>query len=371
MSDKAELTPDQARKLVLISQGIHRPRDFGQGIAASQQVLEHLGYIQIDTISVVERAHHHTFWNRVLAYHPDHIDTLVREKKAFEYWSHAAAFLPMKDFRYSLPRKYAIASGDQKYWHNKDTKLAKFILDRISQEGPLRAKDFEHQPRSTASGWWDWKPAKQALERLFMEGELMVVRRQGFQKVYDLTERALPEGVNTLRPDQQEHTRHLIRRYLMANGLGRTNEIAYLLKGYKPKITKTCASMLEERELHEVIVNGDSYFALTGFEHLLKRPLSRKRVCIFSPFDNLLIQRARLRELFGYDYQLECYKPKLKREYGYFVLPILKGREFVARMDAKNDRVNNVLTLKRLHLEVSDAISARDQRKWAQNLEQR
>lgn len=154
-----------AQKLILISQGLHRADAFGRGIQATLKVISQLSYVQIDTISVIERAHHHSVWNRHSTYQKTQLDTLLQQKQIFEYWSHAAAYLPMSDYRFSLPRKHAIAGGE-KHWHNKDKKLSQAILQRISQEGPLQAKDFEHVAAAKNTGWWDWKPAKKALEQL-------------------------------------------------------------------------------------------------------------------------------------------------------------------------------------------------------------
>lgn len=342
------LSPAKARKLVLLCQNVHAAS--GRGNKAVLNAIEQLGYIQIDTISVVERAHHHTLWNRVKTYQPAQLASLVDQKKVFEYWSHAAAYLPMRDYRYSLPRKHAIASGE-KHWHLKDRKLTKLVLERIAQEGPLQAKDFEHQRSDKHTGWWDWKPAKRALEQLFIEGALMVVKRQGFQKIYDLTERVVPSGLDTSMPSAAEYHQHLITNYLTANGIGTPAQIGYLRKGMKPLIQRRCNEMLEDGQLIQVAVNQQDYFALPGVEGLLARPLSRSKVKILSPFDNLLIQRKRTLELFGFDYQIECYVPAKKRQYGYFSLPLLWGQAFAGRLDAKIYRKTGVLQLINLNVE--------------------
>ncbi|NND82986.1 MAG: winged helix-turn-helix domain-containing protein [Gammaproteobacteria bacterium] len=350
------LKPQQARKLALLAQGVHRPRQFGRGLPATRRAIEHLGYIQIDTIAVVERAHHHTMWSRVNNYQLSHLDRLQRDKCIFEYWSHAAAYLPMRDYRFSLPRKHAIASGD-KHWYDKDPKLAKQVLQRIEREGPLQSRDFEHVRRG-ANQWWEWKPAKRALEQLFMEGALMISHREGFQKVYDLTERVLPPNIDTTLPSEEEHHDHLINSYLRAHGLGNATQMGYLLKGQRARLQQRCIDLTEDGQLLEVEVNGESFFVLPDFEQLLAKPLSRNRVAILSPFDNLVIQRKRAVALFGFDYQIECYVPAAKRRYGYFCLPLLWGHRFAGRMDAKIDRSSGVLHVLSLHLE--EGIDARE-----------
>lgn len=349
-----ELSSKQARKIVLLSQGLVETtgKPAASGSAAVLKVIENLGYIQIDSISVLQRAHHHTLWNRVKAYQSAHLEELEAEKKVFEYWSHAAAYLPMRDYRFTLPRKQAIAAGE-KHWHSKDSKLAKAVLKRIQAEGPLQARDFEHKRSVKSTGWWDWKPAKKALEQLFMEGELMVVKRQGFQKVYDLTERIIPKGINTTTPSTTEYHQHLIRRFLTAQGMATPGEIAYLLTGIKGPVKQCCLQMIEDGKLLKVQVKAQEYYALPNVEALLAQSLRRSKVKILSPFDNLVIQRKRTEHLFDFNYQIECYVPAAKRQYGYFSLPLLWGDSFVGRMDAKIDRKTAVLHIHNLHIETT------------------
>ena len=343
------LSLKEAQKIILLSQGIHKENKIGKGKKATFKVIEAINYVQIDSISVIERAHHHSIWNRAENYAPEHIELLLEDKKIFEYWSHAASYLPMVNYRYSLPRKKAIAQGDL-HWFSKDKKSNSLVLERIKAEGPLRAKDFK-DTRETNTGWWDWKPAKKALEQLFMEGELMVVKRLGFQKVYDLTERVLPSNIDNSIPTEDEYFQHLIFNYLKANAVGTPEQISYLLKGFKSSIKKHCMQMCEDGSLITVTVNNQSYFALPTINNLLKQKLSRSKVKILSPFDNLLIQRKRTKELFNYDYQVECYVPANKRKFGYFSLPLLWGRTFAGRMDVKIDRTLGVLNILNLHIE--------------------
>ena len=347
-----ELSKEQARKAVLLGQGLHKNKLLGAGVGATLYAIEKLGYIQIDTISVIERAHHHTLWNRVNGYQHSHLDALVAANKVFEYWSHAAAYLPMRDYRFSLPRKHALANGE-KHFHVNDAKMNKLVLERVTLDGPMQARDFAHSKAKGADGWWQWKPAKVALEQLFMQGDLMICERRGFQKVYDLTERVLPSDVSTSMPSESEFQRHLITTYLSANGIGTAAEIAYLRKGLRAKVERQCQAMLSADELLEVRVAGQKYYALPCLTERLSAVLSRSKVKILSPFDNLLIQRKRTLQLFGFDYQIECYVPAAKRKYGYFTLPILWGQSFAGRVDAKIDRKTGVLYLQNLHVETT------------------
>lgn len=331
----------EARKLALQGQGLHRKDEFGRGLGAAHRAVQRLGYVQIDTISVVARAHLHTLWNRVSNFSDTTLNKLLDRREVFEYWSHAAAYLPMIDYRFSLPRKHQIASG-QRHWHAKNAKLTAEVKRRIQAEGPLKSSDLATQAMPKGTGWWDWKPSKVALEQLFMEGELMVSQRQGFQKVYDLTERVLPSDVITQMPTQTEYAEYLVNRFLVTNGLGTASEIAYLRKGMRTSVQAVCRDLCEAEELVELSVPQlnikESIYALPASLSQLSKPLSRRVVRILSPFDNCVIQRNRLNYLFDFDYQIECYVPAAKRQFGYFVLPILHGHQFAGRVDCKVDR---------------------------------
>ncbi|MGB0866418.1 MAG: winged helix-turn-helix domain-containing protein [Granulosicoccaceae bacterium] len=343
------ITVAQARKLILLSQRL--PGNKHQPTNATLAHLQHLSYVQIDTISVVERAHHHVLWSRNPKYKPQHIDKLVAAGEVFEYWSHAAAYLPMCDFRHSLPRKEAIARGELEHWYPRDDKQIREVLARIRAEGPLKARDFEHDNSLKKPGEWHHKPAKRALTYLFMQGDLMCCRREGFQMVYDLRDRVLPAGVDTRLPSDNEHARHLIGRYLRAQGLGEIKDVAYLRKGIKASLLSAAEQMLEAGELMEVAVNNKPYLALHQQLALLDKRLPMSRACLLSPFDNLVIQRHRMRELFGFDYQIECYVPQAKRQYGYFCLPILWRGRLCARLDCKVNRADKTLKIHSLHVE--------------------
>ncbi len=343
------LSPTQARKLILLSQGLPPSAAKGTALQASFAAIERIGYVQIDTISVIERAHHHTLWNRNRRYQTKHLEQLLQSHDVFEYWSHAAAYLPMRDFRFSLVRKQAIKSGEQDHWYERDLKMQQRVLDRIHDEGPLMAKDFDNGGEQTSD--WNSKPAKRALEYLFMQGDLMVPRRSAFHKVYDLTERVLPAGVDTALPSEDEYLRFLITRFLQANGLGLEREMRYLLKSMQGKLAPILDRLYDSGELQLVAVAGQNYYALNEQLALLDKPLRRNTAAILSPFDNLLIQRERMRALFDFDYQIECYVPAAKRQHGYFCLPVLWDGRLVARLDCKAQRKTGLLAIHQLSLE--------------------
>ncbi|AWX99635.1 hypothetical protein A8139_06230 [Marinomonas primoryensis] len=342
------------RRLALSSQGLLQTSPFGSGMAGARKAVSYLGYVQIDTISVVERAHHHVLHSRVPKFDPSMINKMLIEGDIFEYWSHAAAFLPIDDFRFSLPYKHAIKSGQTHWNKNPDRKLMAELLERVRTEGPLRSRDVETKV-SNRAGWWDWKPAKKALEQLFMEGDLMVKDRVGFQKNYDLTERVFPSSTNVTMPSMEEFVTHMVDQQLRCHGAVSLKGLTYLRRN--TALRNAVKSLVNERLAQDVLEqvqlsSGEVYFIETG---ALERRLPNlsNRLQILSPFDNSVIQRDRLKHLFQYDYQIECYVPEAKRKYGYFSLPLLFRGEFIGRMDCKAHRKIRLLEIKFLHLESS------------------
>ncbi len=340
------------RRLALAAQGLLQAQPFGRGLAGARRAINHLGYVQIDTISVVERAHHHVFHSRVPGFRPAMTNQMLLEGDIFEYWAHAAAFLPMADFRFSLPYKQAIKNGQIHWYSDPDKKLMRELMARIRAEGPLRSRDLETST-SKRAGWWDWKPSKKALEQLYMQGDLMVSNREGFQKSYDLTERVLPPQVNSLMPSAEEFAAHMVDQQLRCHGLVSVKGLTYLRRNNE--LRKAVKALVDERlaqgTLEQVrLSSGETFILQTG---ALESPLPRlsHRMQILSPFDNSVIQRDRLKALFGYEYQLECYVPAAKRQYGYFSLPLLLRDKFIGRMDCKAHRKTSHLEIKLLHLE--------------------
>ena len=340
------------RRLALAAQGLLHAQPYGRGLAGARQAINHLGYVQIDTISVVERAHHHVFHSRVPKFTPAMTNQLLLDGDIFEYWAHAAAFLPITDFRFSLPYKHAIKSGQTHWYKTSDRKLMAELLARIRLDGPLRSRDVETNTIKGA-GWWDWKPAKKALEQLYMEGDLMVCSRAGFQKTYDLTERVLPTGVNYQMPSMQEFATHLVDQQLRCHGLVSLKGLTDLRRNSQLRhaVKVLINERLAQGDLEQVqLSSGEVFILATGaLEHQL--PRLNNRLLILSPFDNSVIQRERLKALFQYDYQIECYVPAAKRQYGYFCLPLLFRGQFIGRMDCKAHRKISQLEIRSLHFE--------------------
>ena len=343
MAPMESLSLKQARRLALAAgTGFHRPP--GRGPAAVGALVERIGFVQIDTISVVERAHHHIVAARLPGYRTDWLG----RAPVFEYWAHAAAYLPWRDFRHTLPRKQRIRERGHD-WFEVEAKLATQVLERIRSEGALMARHFEAAQRT--AGWWDWKPAKRALEYLFMAGELMVTR-QGFQKVFDLTERVLPPGTDTRAPSPREHAAWYVDRSLDAWTLVARDEIGYQRKEHTDEIDGVLREYEDGGRLVRVEVEGlekTPYWVrpadLAAVDPL---PAPKRELRILSPFDPFVIHRRRNNRLFGFDFAIVCYLPAAKRTFGYFALPLLQGDSFVGLLDAKADRGSGTLLVQKL-----------------------
>jgi len=342
---------EKLRRIALNQQGLLKTSFFGRGKRATLRAIEQLGYVQIDTISVVERAHHHVLWSRVENYQPKFLEQLVKQREIFEYWFHAAAWLPMRDYRFALPRMRKM-NGERNWFEISDRKLSDNIMQRIKTEGPLRTRDFA-DTRLVNNGWWDWKPAKQALEQLFMQGELMVSGREGFQKVYDLPERVLPDWVDSSMPTMDEYAGHLIDTTLRAHGFAGLVSMTYLRKGkqLRAAIKEQLQQRLETNQLTTVDLGNNNTLYIDPELLETRAPHSSARVRILSPFDNAVIQRQRGREIFAFDYQIECYVPEALRKFGYFCLPIMYRDRLVGRIDCKAHRADSSLEIRSVHIE--------------------
>lgn len=340
------ISPDEARYLALINQGLDNYRQH-KTKKDLLNIITKLGYVQIDTISIIERAHKHILWTRFPGYRNDMLDELIdKDKKVFEFWDHAAAYLPMKFYRFSLPRKKMYAEK-YKTWEKKNKKLLKYILERISAEGPLQSRDFD-DPKKRGL-WWDWKPAKEGLEFLFHTGRLIARARKNFQKVYDLPERFLTAAVNKEMPTYEELAEHLIMKSITSGGITAENEFTYLRYHNRNITKKVLNELTENNKIFPVKISNDEktiYYSTTKILNKLNNAFKFSNdVYILSPFDNLVIQRGRLKKIFGYDYVIECYLPANKRKFGYFCLPVLYGDKIAGKIDARADRKTGELTV--------------------------
>ena len=355
-----KISLEHARRMAVHAQLLDGRARLPRGKEGIARTIEKLGYVQIDTISVIERAHHHTLRTRRPDYTPQMLHELqAKDRRVFEYWGHAASYLPMADYRYYQPRMRSFQNPQDKRVRERlkaHGHLMPAVLERIRKEGQLGSQDFAPSPGAKSSGWWDWKPSKVVLELLFWKGDLMIAERRNFHRMYDLAERVLPEGIDTSTPGEDELGRFFVRRALSAYGVAKEKDAyAHLSATSKAVLSQSLADLIDAGEIVGVNVGDadlNTYYALA---ETIKKTARLKQlvpgVSFLSPFDNLIILRDRVKELFRFDYSLECYVPAAKRKYGYFVLPILWGDSLVGRLDPKADRKRKALIINNLVFE--------------------
>ena len=347
-----------AKNLLLEAQGMLHPP--GQ-TAVKGDVLEtirHMGALQIDTISVVARSPYLVLWSRLGDYEPAWLDELLAEGAIFEYWSHAACFLPSEDFPYYRRMMLDGMRG----WHNpyewfkEHNELTERVMERINAEGALLSTSFETTNRQPG-GWWNWKEEKQALEHLFNAGILLIARRQKFQRVYDLWQHVRPDWDDAYTPTLAEVLSALTLKTVQVMGISRANWVADYFRLPKKGSADLLDQLTANGQLCRVGVEGwntTAYVLPETFQRIetgAAGALQPDLTSLLSPFDPLIWDRARTKALFNFDYSIECYLPAAKRCYGYYTLPILDCGELVGRLDAKAHRKLGVFEVKAIYLE--------------------
>jgi uncharacterized protein YcaQ len=363
MAPRPTLTAAQARSLHLAAQGLLAPPARAARRGDLLAAVRRMALLQLDTIHVVARSHHLVLYARLGAYRPEWLDELLEGAALFETWAHEACLAPVED--HGLHRR-ALATSHHWFVRRARRLLAEQgagmagLLEEIRRRGPVKTSDFTSQrPRRT--GWWSWKKEKAWLEAWLALGELMVARRERFQRVYDLTERVLPAAARRPPPDQAEARLAQIEKSVRALGVTQARWIHDYFRT-RPRLTpEDLRPLVEAGKLLEVRVRG---WATPGFVHrdhadLLRRAAGGKllatHTALLSPFDPVVWDRERALAMFGFDYRLECYLPARKRRHGYFVLPILRRGRLVGRLDAKAHRARGVFEVKALHLEAGVA----------------
>jgi len=365
------LSLSSARALHLAAQGLLTPP---RGKAGKDQVLasiRNMSALQIDTIHVVARSPYLVLWSRLGAYSQEWLDELLADGKIFEYWSHEACFLPIEDYglyRHQMISPHGLGWKYNHKWLAGNADSVEQMRKHIKHEGAVRSADFERKD-GKGGGWWEWKPEKRSLEVLFTTGELMVARRDKFQRVYDLRERVHPswKDKRDLRP-QIDGQREQVLKAIRALGIAKAGWVADYFRMGKLAPEIQPAALAEQGLLLIAQVDGWDKPVYVHPDHagLLAQArqgkLKATATRILSPFDPVVWDRKRAIELFGFDYKLECYTPEAKRRYGYFTLPILRRGVLVGRLDAKAHRKDGIFEVKSLHLEpgvrVSQALAA-------------
>jgi uncharacterized protein len=347
---------EAARTMLLAAQGLgsapkRATKDDVRGF------IRRMGVLQIDSISVVARSPYLVLWSRLGSYEPRWLDELLAEGAVFEYWSHAACYIPIED--YGLYRRLMIDGGEKtRGWMRAHHEEIQHVMERVNENGPVRSAEFARTD-GKAGGWWEWKPEKRALEHLFAAGELMISRRENFHRVYDLRERvlakALPDWEDALAPTEQEVRRALALKAVRALGVAFARWVPDYFRTPKKGVAGLLEELTDEGSLLRAMIEDEPAYVhpdnATLAENVLSNELQSSVTTLLSPFDPIVWDRARASELFGFDYKIEVYTPAARRRYGYYSLPILHDGALVGRLDAKAHRKQNVFEVKSIHLE--------------------
>lgn len=361
-----QLSLSAARNLHLAAQGLlKKPRRRAQP-ADILSTVQRMSLLQIDTINIVARSPYLVLFSRLGNYQPQWLDNALSQGELMEYWAHEACFLPRSDFALVRHRMLSPDKMGWKYrqeWMNEHAAEIERLIAHIQENGPVRSADFEH-PRKGASGWWEWKPHKRHLEGLFTSGKVMVVERRNFQRVYDLTHRVMPhwddqrdlltqEAAETVMLENSARSLGIFRPQWLADYYRlRQPMLKPVLERWQHEriVTPVCVEKLGEMWLHNAL--------LPLLPQAEEGKLQATHSAVLSPFDPVVWDRKRAEQLFDFSYRLECYTPAPKRQYGYFVLPLLHKGQLVGRMDAKMHRKTRILEIIALYLEDGVKVTA-------------
>jgi len=345
------LTKAAARRIWLSAQRLDTQAPFGEGPIAVAAAIDHLGYVQIDTINVIERAHHHILYTRIPAYRrADLRQAQSVDKSVFEYWTHALSYVPSKDFRFFVPAMKLHQREGHRWFSSVKPADTRKVMRLIRRDGALTIRDIEDDVLTEKEHLWaSRKPSKRALQLAFYEGRLTVSERNGMLKTYELMPRHFGWDKPPKAASVAEATSYLLDRSLRAQGVVSLDSICHLDAPSKMAIRRLIERRVRRRELVPVALEG------AGKQEHWMRPQALEEalgddselVHILSPFDPLIIQRKRTHLFFDYEHHFEAYVPKDKRRFGYFALPVLVGSDIIAAIDLKTDRANKKLLMQK------------------------
>ncbi|ELQ6263780.1 winged helix-turn-helix domain-containing protein [Cronobacter malonaticus] len=355
-----------ARHLHLAAQGLLKKPTRRARPADILATITRMSLLQIDTINIVARSPYLVLFSRLGSYPGRWLDEALARGELMEYWAHEACFLPRSDFPLFRHRMLKPENMGWKYraaWMEEHAQEIGELMAFIERNGPVRSADFEH-PRKGASGWWEWKPHKKHLEGLFTAGQVMVVERRNFQRVYDLTTRVLPEWDDSLHLiDQAQAEAQMLANSARSLGIFRS---AWLADYYRLR-NVAIGPLLQAWQEEGVVVPVDvetlgpmwlHHALLPLLERAVAGKLTATHSAVLSPFDPVVWDRRRAEDFFNFSYRLECYTPAPKRKYGYFVLPLLHKGALVGRMDAKMHRLQGSLEVIALYAEEGVSLTA-------------
>lgn len=359
---------ETARRIFLDRQRLSRPPGRALAKPGLLQLIDDLGFVQVDSIATVERAHHMILFSRNQTYRREHLTTLLeKDGELFEHWTHDASIIPSRLFRYwkhRFRRREPIIAERWRKWHGENFNAAfEDTFRHIAENGAIMSRDMKAEDHKSG-GWWNWHPNKTALEYYWHTGKLAIAGRVNFQKIYDLTERVIPPHHFEPEVEEAEFIDWACRSALEKLGFATSGEIAAFWDIVTPDEARDWVKNRRDELVEVLIETADGSrprpsFAFAGLsENLGNIPEPPARVRVLSPFDPLLRNRHRAERLFDFFYRIEIFVPEPKRQYGYYVFPLLEGDRMIGRIDIKADRREGRLDVKRLWLEKGVRASA-------------
>jgi uncharacterized protein YcaQ len=340
--DPVAIAKSRAKRIWLHAQRLDTPAPFGEGPAATPAAIRHLGYVQIDTIHVIERCHHHILFTRIPQYRREHLHRAQTiDKTVFEYWTHALSYLPLEDMRYYVYEMRRYWARRSTWFTNVKENDVRRVLTRIRKNGALTIRDIDDDVLVEKDhAWASRKPSKRALQLAFYKGLVTVSQRAGMLKTYELMGRHFGWQRLPAAASAPERTQYLLDRALRSQGIVSLESICYLNAPAKPALRRLIEKRVRRKELVPVTLEGAGSWQHWTTPQALEQPLEAGEplVHILSPFDPLINQRKRVQLFFDYEHRFEAYVPKAKRVFGYFACPILLGEDIVAAIDLKADR---------------------------------
>jgi uncharacterized protein len=345
------LTASEARRIWLRAQRLDGVAPFGDGPEATRLAVEHLGYVQIDTINVIERCHHHILYSRIPQYRREHLAQAQSvDKSVFEYWTHALSYLPTRDLPFFLGTMKAHRDNPMRWYVSVDPEEVKKVVRRIRRDGPLSIRDIDDDELVEKDHpWASRKPSKAALQRAFYDGTVVISARSGMLKTYELIDRHFGWTTRPRPATERQVTAYLLDRALRAQGVVSLDSICHLDAPSKKAVKALIETRVKRKSLVPVHLEHAPQVQHWAAPETLVNPIDEPPglVHILSPFDPLIIQRKRLHQFFGYEHLFEAYVPPAKRKLGYFALPVLVGERIVAAIDLKTDRANGRLLIQK------------------------
>lgn len=341
-----KLSQKKAQNAWIHAQCLDHTNPFGKGAVAVTNAVNHLGYVQIDTINVIERCHHHILFNRIPGYERRHLrEAQTDNKTIFEYWTHALSYVATADYKYFVGQMKNINTLNGSWFSTVTAAEYRKVKNLISKEGPISIRDIKDDvPVEKTHAWGSTKPSKKALQLGFYRGEFVIGERDGMLKKYELTDKHFGWDSRPAAATEREYSEYILNRALKAQGLVSLDSVCHLDAKQKPKIEKLIESLSKTGKLVEVEIQDAAKIRHWARPEFLDEKIATSKLThILSPFDPLIIQRKRLKLFFDYEHLFEAYIPKERRKFGYFTLPVLMQNKIVALLDLKTDRINKKL----------------------------